>query len=287
MEQIKEINKPTVDTEIVFKTPLNKVLITPIGFNYEEVKRELIAVRDYAISVTYSEEQIKEAAKSRAKLNNLSKTIKSEITSIRAKSLEMCSLAESQLKECAGLINEGSTAIDKQVKAFEEKQDTIKQEAIGFFFNAKATELMITGVIKLDQLWNSKWLNKGEKLPTIELEITTRLIKIIEDLKVISTLDSEYEAQIKDKYLFTLDLATALNEKSRLEARAEQLKVVEQIVKPQVNVPTEPIREPQAIVEEQLQQFTFTIRVNPEQKEAFIKCLKDNDIKVLDVKKGE
>ncbi|MDR1104547.1 MAG: hypothetical protein LBK92_04275 [Endomicrobium sp.] len=46
-------------------------------------------------------------------------------------------------------------------------------------------------------------------------------------LEIIRRLKTEYESQIKDKYIETLDLTTVLVEKTRLEEQKKRLEEVE------------------------------------------------------------
>jgi hypothetical protein len=70
-------------------------------------------------------------------------------------------------------------------------------------------------------------LNTGYKLQDIEREIKGIRERFEKDIEIIRGLKTEYEGQIRDKYLQTLDLTAALAEKERLEEQKKKLEEVE------------------------------------------------------------
>ena len=69
----------------------------------------------------------------------------------------------------------------------------------------------------MQKIWNEKWLNTTYKIRDIELEILGTINRVETDLKVIEDMKSEFEIQLKDKYLSTLELTNVMQEKNRLE----------------------------------------------------------------------
>ena len=66
-------------------------------------------------------------------------------------------------------------------------------------------------------------MNATYKEKDIQQEIQDLFIKVEDDLKAITELQTEYELQIKDVYLKNFDLTAALQEKKRLEEQAAKL----------------------------------------------------------------
>lgn len=282
---MEELNKPTISTEIVFNTPLNKIEIAPIGFNYDEVKKDIMAVSQYAKSLVFSDEQISQAKEIRAKLNALITNIKSETTAIRKKSLEMCSEAEKQLKELAAIAEEGKTSIDSQIKNFEAAQDQEKREAIANIFNVLVVAKQLDKLITLEKLWNEKWLNKGYKIEVIEKEISDALDNASTAIKLIASLKTPYELHLTDYFIRCLDINATLAEKVRLEqAELSQKQALEQAKQAIGSVVQEEAKQTIEGQETELKAIDFRVWVTEEQKEKLRSFLIENNIRYGAVK---
>jgi hypothetical protein len=282
---MEELNKPTISTEIVFNTPLNKIEIAPIGFNYDEVKKDIMAVSQYAKSLVFSDEQISQAKEIRAKLNALITNIKSETTAIRKKSLEMCSEAEKQLKELAAIAEEGKTSIDSQIKNFEAAQDQEKREAIANIFNVLVVAKQLDKLITLEKLWNEKWLNKGYKIEVIEKEISDALDNASTAIKLIASLKTPYELHLTDYFIKCLDINATLAEKVRLEqAELSQKQALEQAKQSIGSVVQEEAKQTIEGQETELKAIDFRVWVTEEQKEKLRSFLIENNIRYGAVK---
>lgn len=282
---MEELNKPTISTEIVFNTPLNKIEIAPIGFNYDEVKKDIMAVSQYAKSLVFSDEQISQAKEIRAKLNALITNIKSETTAIRKKSLEMCSEAEKQLKELAAIAEEGKTSIDSQIKNFEAAQDQEKREAIANIFNVLVVAKQLDKLITLEKLWNEKWLNKGYKIEVIEKEISDALDNASTAIKLIASLKTPYELHLTDYFIRCLDINATLAEKVRLEqAELSQKQALEQAKQSIGSVVQEEAKQTIEGQETELKVIDFRVWVTEEQKEKLRNFLTENNIRYGAVK---
>ena len=282
---MEELNKPTISTEIVFNTPLNKIEIAPIGFNYDEVKKDIMAVSQYAKSLVFSDEQISQAKEIRAKLNALITNIKSETTAIRKKSLEMCSEAEKQLKELAAIAEEGKTSIDSQIKNFEAERDQEKREAIANIFNVLVVAKQLDKLITLEKLWNEKWLNKGYKIEVIEKEISDALDNASTAIKLIASLKTPYELHLTDYFIRCLDINATLAEKVRLEqAELSQKQALEQAKQSIGSVVQEEAKQTIEGQETELKVIDFRVWVTEEQKEKLRSFLIENNIRYGAVK---
>ena len=83
-------------------------------------------------------------------------------------------------------------------------------------------------ILSIQKIWSEKWLNTTYKLRDIELEIIGIINKVKTDLKVIEDMKSEFDIQLKDKYLLTLDLTNVMQEKARLEKIKEMTEIKKQ-----------------------------------------------------------
>lgn len=201
-------------------------LPAPLEFNYEELKGELMAKMQEYSTLVYTEDNVAEAKKDRAKLNNLKDTLNKERLKREREYMEGFQPFKDQINELIEIIKKPMEIIDKQVKAFEEEQKATKREQIGSIWeNIKHPDWLT-----LPRLFNEKWLNKTATIKSIELELIDKVAQINKDLETIKALDS-FAFEAETEYKRTLDLAQAVAEGKRLadiqKAKAEAVKVEE------------------------------------------------------------
>lgn len=189
--------------------------LKPIEFNYEEIKHELAIQLQKYQNIVFEENDIQEAKKTRADLNRLKKQVNDKKIEVKNNFIKPYTDFETKIKEIISMIDKPCLEIDKQIKKFEEKQKEMKKNEIEEIYEENIKELK--EILSLQKIWNDKWLNSTYKIRDIELEILGTIDRIRTDLKVIEDMHSEFEVQLKDKYLLTLDLTSVIQEKSRLE----------------------------------------------------------------------
>ena len=189
--------------------------LKPIEFNYEEIKQELLIQLQKYQNIIFEETDIQEAKKTRADLNRLKKQVNDKKIEVKKEFIKPYADFETKIKEIIAMIDKPCLEIDKQIKVFEEKQKEIKRNEIQEIYEKNIKDLK--EILSLQKIWNGKWLNSTYKIRDIELEILGTIDRVKTDLKVIEDMHSEFEIQLKDKYLSTLDLTSAMQEKSRLE----------------------------------------------------------------------
>lgn len=200
----------------------DETLLTEISFNYDELKTSLNSRLQKYKGLVVTEEAIADAKNDRAGLNKLEKVLADKGKAIQAKIL---SGFDTKLKELRGMITSTSNSIDVQVKKFEQAEKDKKKALIELYYDTVIGDLK--EILPFGRLFKVQWLNLGSRMPMIEGEISQAIDMVKKDLSVIETLKSEYALQIKDVYLSTLDLSTALSEKARLEKRAADIKAME------------------------------------------------------------
>lgn len=189
--------------------------LKPIKFNYKEIKQELALQLQKYKNIVFEENDIQEAKKTRADLNRLKKQVNDKKIEVKNEFIKPYADFETKIKEIISMIDEPCIEIDKQIKVFEEKQKDIKKNEITKIYSENIKELK--EVLPLQKIWNEKWLNTTYKIRDIELEILGTINRVETDLKVIEDMKSEFEIQLKDKYLSTLELTNVMQEKNRLE----------------------------------------------------------------------
>jgi hypothetical protein len=162
----------------------------------------------------------------RSELNNAKKQISAERIKLGKELMKPFDAFMAKCKGLEKLIDDASGQLDEIVKAKEAAEAEIKRAEIEAIWQAQNF-----GLIPLEQVWNKKWLNKGEKLSDIEFIIK----KVLDEIKVIEALP-EGQAEIKAFYLETLDLSGAMTRhkafmEQKARAEAEQ-KAREEAEKP-------------------------------------------------------
>ena len=207
-----------------------------IDFNFEAMKVELDQKLDYYRSLVVTEDGIKGAKEDRAALNKLKAAIDARRKEIKKQCLAPYEAFEAKCKELTSMIDEASSSIDSQVKAFDEREKKQKRQQLEDAWSFAAGDL--TEHIGFSQIFNTKWLNKSVSLSTASLEIEARVNSIRKDIEAILSMHLSNEIPALAKYYETLDLSAALSENLRLQklALAEEQK-------------KEPVQEPEMLVE--------------------------------------
>lgn len=208
---------------------IEKYYLQPIKFNFNELKTKLTESLEKYQGLVVTEKNLNDSTKTRTELNNLKKSIEDERKRIKKEWNEPYVAFENQIKELVGLVDKPIQCLDTQIKSFENTRKENKQEEIQKFFDENNTNELI----KLDMIFDEKWLNKGEKIEKIKETILSTLGRIETSLNVIKTQNTKYTTNMIDVYLKTLDLASALKEKERLE-ELEKNANLERVKKQQV-----------------------------------------------------
>lgn len=225
-KNLETIEQPQVTNSLkLVISPLQKM--EAIKFNYEELKGGLIASLQKYSNLVYTDDNIKEAKDDRAVLNALKKSLNDEKIKIKKEFEVPYKDFENKIKELIELVDKPASEIDKQVKAYEEKEKAKKRETINTIYSENIGSY--AELIPLEKLYDSRWENKTYKETDITKEIQDVVKKADNEIKIIEDLKSEFEFQIKDTYFSTLDLGQALVEKQRLEKQKE---LQEQLAKP-------------------------------------------------------
>lgn len=268
--------------ELVIYNPSEDGFLKSIDFNNEEIKKELTLRLEKYKGLVYSDEQIKLAKSDRATLNKFKEAIENKRKEIKKQCLKPYEDFELKIKEITALIDKPILEIDKQVKSYEEKLREEKREVITCIYNESIGDL--SPILPLKRLWDDKWLNVTYNLSNISKEIQEAIEKVKKDLEVIGQLKSEFDLQVKDKYLQTLDLSQALQEKTRLEEQKLKLEEYkkQQEHPPEISVRAEIKEEfvmPTVVVNTEIITLDFRVSCTRDQLETLKRFLAENKIK--------
>lgn len=165
--------------------------ITPnkIQWNKEEIKQGVIAITAKYTNLIYSEEQIKEAKKDRAKLNALKKIINEKRISIKNEFMSPYLLFDSEVKEIVELIDLPIKSIDGQVKQYELEVKKKKQEDLELYFTEASKE--IKDFLVFNDVFDQKYLNTSFSLKRAKEDILKKIQNIKTSLNTLEEIDDE------------------------------------------------------------------------------------------------
>lgn len=191
---------------------MNKVqLPEKISFNYEELKQELQERASLYEAMVYGEEEIKQAKADKANMNKLKKALNDERIRQEKEYMQPFNEFKSQVNEIIKIIDVPILCIDKQIKAYEEKQKAEKKDKILTYWNG----LVRYEWLNIGQIWDDRWLNATVSMKKIQDEIDEKLERIEADIKTIEALP-EFSFEAAETYKHSLDLNRAISEGQRL-----------------------------------------------------------------------
>lgn len=209
-----------------------------IDFNFEELKTQLASSLELYTGLVVTEDGIKSAKEDRAKLNKLREALETKRKEVKKECMAPYTDFEGKVKELVGLIDKPISAIDEQLKTYEEQRRADKRAAVKEIYDETIGTLY--PLLPFDKLWRDEWYNTGVSMKKIRDAIITAETKAASDLEVLATVESEFAEAVKIKYLEHLDLNEALLERARLKERAKRLREYEeQRAKAAANLPEE------------------------------------------------
>lgn len=189
-----------------------------IRFNYEELKAEITSkVEMYKNLVYTGSDQIKDAKADRAALNKLIKAMSDERIRIKKDCLKPYDEFERKIRELTDIVNEPVQLIDKQIKEYEQTLKEEKRKDIEALFET----IGFQAFVKLDMIWDEKWLNASVSMKSIEEKMRERMYQISTDLLTLNRL-SEYAFEAVAVYKETLDMNRSIAEAQRMSEIAKQ-----------------------------------------------------------------
>ena len=183
-------------------------------WNRNEVAEAVSAkLADYE-NVVYTPETISTAKADRAELNKLAKAIEDERKRIKGLYNAPYLAFEKEVKEITGMIEKAVSAIDTQVKTFEQQAKDAKAAEVRRMYSEREFFGVPYEVIASD-----KWLLASTSLTAVAKEMDKIAEGIAADMTVLLTL-SEYQYEAIDTYKDTANLSTAMQEVNRLKDMA-------------------------------------------------------------------
>ena len=197
--------------------------------NLAALKAELTPKLDYYNKLVVTADSIKAAKADKAALNKLKTAIEDQRKAIKKQYLEPYTILETQCKEVVALIDAPISAIDKQIKVFEEKDDNDKYTQLTAAFN----DLEPPEWIKIEDVLNPKWKNKTLKTDALITELTAAVKELVDGIAKISEMykDEPYLLSITEFFkqhkdfsktaVYAAQMNTAYKKEQAAKAAAE------------------------------------------------------------------
>lgn len=192
--------------ELILKS--TEVLFPQAIENIEALKNELAPKMDYYASLVVTKDSIKMAKDDKAKLNKLKTAIENQRKEAKKTALSLYEPLEKQCKELVALIDAPISAIDAQIKAFDDADKAEKLKALSEYFEL----INEHDFIHIDDVLNPKWANKSVSLEMLKKELA----------EAYFTICKEYD-EIKELYAESQLLTAILNKFRETKSKSQTL----------------------------------------------------------------
>ena len=155
--------------------------------NFAALKEELTPKLDFYNKLVVTADSIKAAKADKAALNKLKTVIEDQRKAIKKQYLEPYTVLETQCKEIVALIDAPISAIDRQIKVFDEKDENDKYNELKAAFEA----LNPPEWIKIEDVLNTKWKNKTLKTDALITELTAAVKELVDGIEKVNDLYKE------------------------------------------------------------------------------------------------
>lgn len=195
-----------------------------LNWNFEELNMQLDAQLEKYRGLVLTTEQMSEAKKLCASLNNLAKKINDRKIEVKKEFCQPYAEFEEQAKVLIGKIKDVSGGIDAQIKDYEESKKEEKRKRIEAWWaeNGKQT-------VELEKIWKDSWLNTTCSDEKWMRELEAEKVRISNDIYTLSLMADKERPEKLDfllrEYMKTLDVRRTTDAWEESERAAEQARI--------------------------------------------------------------
>lgn len=225
-----------------------------ITTNLDVLKKELTEIASRYDGVVVTEDTVKIAKTDRAELRKVAKAVDDKRKEIKKAWNKPFADFEAEVKATLDIINAPINLIDTQIKEFEERDKSLKEQHCREIYAENIGEY--EEFLPFGSVFRDDWLNRSRKDSDIVADISTAKTQIMADMTAIKALQSEFEDEVIKAYKSSgNNLASAIQRNQQLiSAKQIAEKKVEQEVKEE---PKEEPKNPYGI---------FTVRPKDEEQ---------------------
>lgn len=187
-----------------------RVITTQGQVNFEEYDNllsEANNLAEHVKEVEVTEENVKEAKKLMASMNNRVKDLDNVRRDVKRAMLEPYNNFEEQVKTIKQIIDEAVTHVKKQERELTEKERDEKRDAIAQLFDKRIQHYDFEKILGFADFIKPHHLNKSYSMNKVEEELVEWLEKTKRDIETISRLENKEDIIIE--YQNTQDLSMA------------------------------------------------------------------------------
>ena len=196
---------------------LPKAIIT----NFKDVYSILLQMTENDRTLIVTDENRKECEERCALINKHIANIEEQRKEIKKAWNIPYSAFEADCKKLIALLNSAKDNLWGQIKAADEAEKTDKEILYRSYYEEHAGKVL--PYRSYAQIADSKWLNKGKKKESVFSEIDQKIMTIIEELDMISDLNSEFETALLAKYKDGACVIDVILYHNRLKAEKQAL----------------------------------------------------------------
>lgn len=185
-----------------------RVITTQGQVNFEEYDNllsEANNLAEHVKEVEVTEENVKEAKKLMASMNNRVKDLDNVRKDVKRAMLEPYNNFEEQVKTIKQIIDEAVTHVKKQERELTEKERDEKRDAIAQLFDKRIQHYDFKKILGFADFIKPQHLNKSYSMNKVEEELVEWLEKTKRDIETISRLENKEDIIIE--YQNTQDLS--------------------------------------------------------------------------------
>lgn len=181
-----------------------------LNWNFDELNVELDSQLEKYRGLTFTDDQMPEAKKTRAALNKVATEINNRKLAVKKEFCAPYDQFEAQAKILIGKIKEVSGAIDQQVKEFEEAKKEEKRQRIKEWWSEHGKQN-----VPIEKIWDDRWLNTTCSDAKWQSDLEAAKEKITNQLSALSQMGDPNHPE-KTEFLFveymkTLSLEQAVS----------------------------------------------------------------------------
>ena len=192
-----------------------------IEFNYEETKAFLQEKMSEYEGAVFTDETMDIAKRERASLRKLKTQMDDERKKVKNAWMAPYTEFEAQVKELLELVDKSVTAIDKQVKEYEEKKKQDKLETCKKIYSEEIGNM--AEILPFERIYNSKWLNTTTTLKSVREDISDIVERTRTQIETIKMMNSDAVEKALEIYHNTLDMTQAVAHINRYEATKREV----------------------------------------------------------------
>ena len=195
-----------------------------LNWNFEELNAQLDEQLEKYRGLTFTDDQMPEAKKTRAALNKVATEINNRKISVKKEFCAPYEQFEAQAKVLINKIKDVSGAIDLQVKDYEESKKEEKRKRIEAWWaeNGRHT-------VELEKIWKDSWLNTTCSDEKWKRELEAEKVRISNDIYTLSLMADKERPEKLDfllrEYMKTLDVRRTTDAWEQAERAAKQAEI--------------------------------------------------------------